>query len=77
MSATKYTDIAGKVKLPKKTADRYIQFMKRQYPDKEGEFCLKSYATLWAKRFLSGTEYQDADLAGQDILRSIDKKSPE
>ena len=73
MKIINYKDIVKKVGLPEKTATRYIKFMRLKYPNQEEALCIKSYATLWANRFLNGTEYQDTDSAGQNILHEIDK----
>jgi len=69
-----YFDIANKVGLTGRTAERYILYMTKRWGDKEDEKtkCLVDYASLWAMRFANGIEYLASDFYGQAVLKEID-----
>ena len=67
-----YETIATKVGLDEKTTKRYCKYMRTRWEGEEQNHCKLSYATQWANRFKSKTEYCSADSTGQEILKKID-----
>jgi hypothetical protein len=67
-----YKILADKAGLDRHNTKRYIQFMRRRFPEERD----KGYAYEWAERFKRGVEYNVADYESRQILEEIDRNIP-
>lgn len=66
-----YRNVGESVDLPKKTLDRYVEYMTiRWLPEQELQ-CRTGYALEWAYRFKYGDEYSASDYVGKGVLKAI------
>jgi hypothetical protein len=63
-----YKILADKAGLDRHNTKRYIQFMRRRFPEERD----KGYAYEWAERFKRGVEYNASDYESRQILEEID-----
>ena len=66
-----YAAIADKDGLIGTTKDLFVQYMQKRWPDGQDEM----YASEWAGRFQSGTEWHASDGEGQAVLKSLAPKN--
>ena len=70
-----YYEVADQHKLDETTKKRFLAYMRIRWGDPEDEAikCQVGYASEWAERFKSGSEFLCSDNEGQRVLREIDR----
>jgi len=68
-----YEEVADKEGLEPFTKEVFVRYMRTRWAPQEETQCKFGYATEWARRFQTHSEYECSDLEGRAVLKMISK----